>query len=185
MNYSTASIHGRFQPFHNGHLQYFNWAKNKADKIYIGITQIHNQHSGEFPGADHRGTLENNPLSYFERSLLIEATLLKAGYDLKDFRIIPFPIEDPFRLTLFLPTEVTCFTTIHSDWNQHKIDLLEKAGYRVEVLSQDEDKILRKNGSQIRELIRRNDKNWLNFVPAGARDEIENRYLDRFQFETD
>lgn len=170
---SNASIHGRFQPFHNGHLQYFRWAKARADCVYVGITQIHNQHVGEFPGAEHRGLLDNNPLTFFERFLVIEEALISDGFSLSDFRIIPFPIEDPFRLSVFLPTNITCFTTRHSEWNDHKIKLLADQGYSIEVLSDNEKHVLRASGTKIRSLIKSGDKDWKNFIPKGTHELLE------------
>ena len=31
-------IHGRFQPFHNGHLEYLRGAAERSDEVWIGIT---------------------------------------------------------------------------------------------------------------------------------------------------
>jgi len=31
-------IHGRFQPFHNGHLEYLRGAASRCDEIFVGIT---------------------------------------------------------------------------------------------------------------------------------------------------
>ena len=31
-------IHGRFQPFHNGHLEYMSGAAERSDELWIGIT---------------------------------------------------------------------------------------------------------------------------------------------------
>ena len=30
-------IHGRFQPFHNGHLEYLAGAAERSDEVFIGI----------------------------------------------------------------------------------------------------------------------------------------------------
>ncbi len=175
----NASIHGRFQPFHNGHLQYFRWAKERADLIYVGITQIHNQHVGDFPGAEHRGLLDNNPLTFFERFQVIEAALTSDGFTLSDFRVIPFPIEDPFMLSVFLPTSIKCFTTRHSEWNDHKIKLLEEAGYNLEVLSENEEHVSRATGTEIRSLMKSGDQNWRKFIPQGTHNLLETYLLPR------
>ena len=31
-------IHGRFQPFHNGHLEYLRGAAARSDEVFVGIT---------------------------------------------------------------------------------------------------------------------------------------------------
>jgi len=174
---SSCSIHGRFQPFHNGHLQYFRWAKARYELVYVGITQIYGSNAGDFPGAPHRGEAESNPLTFFERSRLIEAALVGEGVDISSFRIIPFPIEDVYRLRLFLPLDVPCCTTIHSEWNEHKIVALREAGYEVEVLASDEANVLRASGSDIRKMMRSGDDMWRRYVPTGAAALIETDLL--------
>jgi len=37
--FKTGSIHGRFQPFHNEHLDYVLRALDRCDFLWIGITQ--------------------------------------------------------------------------------------------------------------------------------------------------
>lgn len=163
-----SSIHGRFQPFHNGHLDYFRWAKSKSDLVYVGITQIYNYHEGSFPGADHRGKVENNPLSYFERMKIIEDSIIGDGFALGDFRIIPFPIEDPYRLESFFPKSGICYTTLHSEWNKHKVEILRLHGFDVEVISGDENENGWVSGTNLRELIRSNNSSWKQYVPKGS-----------------
>jgi cytidyltransferase-like protein len=31
-------IHGRFQPFHRGHLEYMRGASERCDELWVGIT---------------------------------------------------------------------------------------------------------------------------------------------------
>jgi nicotinamide-nucleotide adenylyltransferase len=31
-------IHGRFQPFHNGHLEYLRGAAERSDEVFVGVT---------------------------------------------------------------------------------------------------------------------------------------------------
>jgi len=33
-------IHGRFQPFHNGHLEYMRGAADRSDELWIGILRV-------------------------------------------------------------------------------------------------------------------------------------------------
>ena len=173
---SACSIHGRFQPFHNGHLQYFRWARERYDLVYVGITQIYSFSDGVFPGAAHRGVAENNPFTFFDRRKLIEAALVGEGFDLSCFRVIPFPIEDISTLPLFMPLGVPCCTTIHTEWNEHKIKTLRDAGYQVEVLSADETGIARASGSDIRKRMKNGDETWRQYVPKGVATVIETEY---------
>lgn len=177
---SACSIHGRFQPFHNGHLQYFRWAQAIYENVFVGITQIYGSSEDAFPGAPHRGEANNNPLSYFERAQLIEATLVWEGVDISSFRIIPFPIEDGDRLRFFLPISIPCCTTIHSEWNEHKVRVLRDLGYTVKILSDDESCVPRTSGSQIRDMIKAKDARWRLYVPKGGVNYIETTLMERF-----
>lgn len=176
-----ASIHGRFQPFHNGHLDYFRWAKARVDVLYVGVTQIYNEQGGVFPGAEHRGKATSNPLTFFERMSLIEASIKADGFDADCFRVIPFPIEDPYRLASFFPRSLKCFTTLHSEWNHHKIALLKENGFDVEVLTDDAPSLDWRSGTEVRKMIREGNSDWKTFVPPGCKELIESNYLDRFQ----
>ena len=35
---TSGMIHGRFQPFHNGHLEYLRGAAARSDEVFVGIT---------------------------------------------------------------------------------------------------------------------------------------------------
>ena len=64
MNYHTALIVGRFQPFHKGHLFLIKKALEKADKIIIGI--------GSANMSD-----DNNPIDFETRKKIIKAVTYK------------------------------------------------------------------------------------------------------------
>ena len=68
---------GRFQPFHNGHLEAIKWilAQTKEIKIVIGSMQ-------EFGQAD-------NPLEYADRKKIVEAALVESG--IKNCKIFGVP----------------------------------------------------------------------------------------------
>src|SRR5580658_2857257 len=100
---SEASVHGRFQPFHNGHLQYVLAAKRLCNFLWIGITNFDIGPGAANPKARARQRPENNPLSYFERISIIKAVLQDEGIGAHEFGFVPFPIETPDRLSQFLP----------------------------------------------------------------------------------
>ena len=162
---ARASVHGRFQPFHNGHLDYFRQAFDQSAFVHIGITQIF--HPEQLPEtAAVRDTPSGNPLTYFQRTQLIEATLEFEGISQARYSFAPFPIELPTRLTEFLPATVPCFTTKLNAWNDKKIELLESLGYSVKVLKAtlpDDKRVA--TGGNIRELIRSKNPLWKQLVP--------------------
>ena len=122
----VGSVHGRFQPFHNGHLEYLAAARAHCSFLWVGITQINIRALAASPVDPHREKPVNNPLTYFERAKLITAVLVDEGWPLSSFAIVPFPIEDPVNLATFLDLSVPIFTTVYDDWNREKVRLLKE-----------------------------------------------------------
>ena len=173
MNLHFASAHGRFQPFHKGHLEYVLAAKARCEFLWVGITKYDVTPAALNPLGTHREQPASNPLTYFERVLMITSALEEAGVSRSSFGFIPFPIEAPSSLPAFLPPSIRCFTTICEEWNRRKIAVLREAGYDVEVLWEREKVI---SGSAIRAAVLANDDSWRSLVtPAVARhlDDLE------------
>ena len=72
-------IHGRFQPFHNGHLEYLRGAAAQSDEVFVGITNPDPQRIKEEPSDPLRHLPESNPFTYVERLLMIEAVAEDEG----------------------------------------------------------------------------------------------------------
>lgn len=169
MEVEYSSIHGRFQPFHNGHLAYAQAALARSQRIYVGLTRVLTEGGIGGDVAPHRLKSDSNPFSYFERAEIIRAALNGAGIPDDRFEIGPFPIENPARLGEFWPIDLPCLTTVVDQWNEEKIRVLESAGYTVEIVQQGAwrgEKYA--SGTIIRQLIRNGDDSWSNFVSTGA-----------------
>ena len=162
-----ASIHGRFQPFHNGHLAYLRAALAEAEQIYIGLTRVLTEPGIGGDVAPHRMQKNSNPLTYFQRCTLISAALTATEIDPMRWRVGPFPIESPERLPEFWPQELPCFTTIKDEWNVRKIQELEVLGYTAPVLTVDPSPSIR-SGTEIRAAIRAGNPAWPDWVPHGS-----------------
>jgi nicotinamide-nucleotide adenylyltransferase len=161
-----GSAHGRFQPFHNEHLEYVTKAHRSCKFLWIGITK-YDIDSEVSPLGRDREKPENNPLTYFERISIIADALNDLCIQRNSFAFIPFPIEHPQKLKQFLSTSVLCFTTICESWNREKIGVLKNEGYAVKVLWEREKKV---TGQTIREQIVKGDPQWKrNVPPATAR----------------
>lgn len=168
----VASVHGRFQPPHLEHLEYILAALDKAQYLYIGVTQFERAHLADIPGGGgHRGDISGNPLTYFERTELLTRALHGEGISPGRYRIVPFPIERPTELGDFLPRDIPVLTTRVDEWNDRKIDLLQGLGYRVEVLYERDPKGVA--GSEIRKLISQSDDRWTSMVPPATVDYLK------------
>lgn len=144
-----------------------------CDFLWIGITQHVVEDLKETPIDRHRSEPTNNPLTYYERVVMLKNGMVEAGVDESQFGIIPFPIETPAILKEFLPTRIPIFTTIYDKWNRHKVRLLGKLGYKVIVLWQRTEKEF--EGLEVRKMILTGDDGWKSRVPA-ATIKIAERY---------
>ncbi len=166
-SFERGCVHGRFQPPHNGHLEYIGAALERCKFLWIGIARYDIRDNHRCDIAIHRSDKANNPLTYFERISLITEMLQDSGTDKTRFGFIPFPIDQPERLPDFLPTCIPCFTTVYDEWNRHKIAVLEEAGYKVIVLWEKKEKAI--SGYVIRDSIRLGTGLWETMVPAATK----------------
>jgi len=165
--FEAASVHGRFQPFHRGHLEYFRAAKQRCRFLWIGITQyLAPAMQATTPEDLHRSLPQNNPLTFFERADIIRLTLASEGFAGDEVGVIPFPIEEPDLLQNFLDTSVPVFTTVYDDWNRHKVQVLRSRGYQVHILWEREYKEYA--GIAIRSSILAGTDDWHGMVPAAT-----------------
>jgi nicotinamide mononucleotide adenylyltransferase len=162
--YPVASAHGRFQPFHNGHLQYLLAAKERCRFLWVGITQSDIRALNSSPHDPHRGGSSNNPFTFFERLEMVTAALVTAGVSQCEFGVIPFPVDTPDLLPDFLPTTVPILTTIYDDWNRYKVQSLRQVGYDVQILWESNRKPA--EGVQVRRLTVAGNEGWRDLVPT-------------------
>ena len=163
-------IHGRFQPFHLGHLEYMKAALERCDTLIVAITNPDPSAIREEELAQHRHTGKANPYTFFQRLMMIRETLLDEGVDLRRVMIVPFPINFPERWRYYLPPEVLQFIRIFSPWEQQKADRFRELGFQVEVLHPGSAKTI--EGTEARRLIEQ-DGAWRALVPPGVARVIE------------
>lgn len=135
-------IHGRFQLFHNDHLNYALLAKERCKKLIVGITSPENAALIREEIDPHRSEAVSNPFTYFERYEMIKLALLEAGIKREDFEIVPFPIERPEILYNYVPLSATSFFTIYDDWGYEKLHRLGNLGYGTYVLFDKREKAM-------------------------------------------
>ncbi|HEX2078295.1 MAG TPA: hypothetical protein VHG08_11320 [Longimicrobium sp.] len=161
---ALGSAHGRFQVLHNEHLEYLLEAKRRCQHLLVGIT-AYDLNFGDSDNEDHRTLATNNPLTYYERQLLIREALRESGVALTDFTVVPFPIEHPLDLPNFIPVSATCYTTLREPWNSEKITRIRQLGYNVEVVIEGAKAI---EGVVLRRMIVEKDDRWKQLVPPST-----------------
>jgi cytidyltransferase-like protein len=167
-------IHGRFQPFHNGHLEYLAGAAERSDEVFVGITNPDPRRIKPEASDPLRHLPGSNPWSYVERLLMIEAAASDLGLDPAGVHVIPFPVNEPELWPAYVPEGVTQYLRLFSEWGGTKLDRMREAGYQVVVLDEGVEKGV--SGADVREALR-NGGDWEQMVPPGVARLI--RSLDR------
>lgn len=170
-------IHGRFQLFHNDHLNYALLAKEQCEKLIVGITSPENAALIREDVDPHRSEAASNPFTYYERYNMVKLALLEAGVKREDFEIVPYPIERPEILYNYVPLHATSFFTIYDQWGYEKLNRLKTLGYGTVVLFDDREKKM--CSTEIREKIVAGTE-WKDMVPASVYQYIvENNLTDK------
>jgi nicotinamide-nucleotide adenylyltransferase len=158
-------IHGRFQPFHNGHLEYLRGAAERSDEVWIGITNPDPARIKPEPSDPVRHLPESNPYSYAERLLMVKAAAADLGLDPARVHVIPFPVNEPELWDAYVPPDVTQYLRLFSEWGGTKLERLREAGYEVVILDQGTEKQI--SGTDVRTaLVEGGD--WISLVPPGV-----------------
>ena len=155
-------IHGRFQPFHNGHLEYLRRATERSDELFVGITNPDPRRIRKEPSDPLRHLPESNPYTYVERLLMIEAVAEDEGVRV---HVIPFPVNEPELWPAYVPAGVTQYLRLFSEWGGTKLERMRQAGYDVVILDEGVEKEV--SGADVRAAIR-DGGDWESLVPPGV-----------------
>ena len=158
-------IHGRFQPFHLGHVEYLRGAAERSDEVFVGITNPDPARIKPEPADPHRHLPESNPWTYAERLLMVKAAATDIGLDMSKVHVIPFPVNEPELWHAYVPDGVTQYIRLFSDWGGTKLDRLRDAGYGVVVLDEGAEKGV--SGADVRAAMREGG-DWESLVPSGV-----------------
>ncbi|MFX1288616.1 MAG: nicotinate-nucleotide adenylyltransferase, partial [Promethearchaeota archaeon] len=132
--YDLGTIHGRFQILHNDHVKFLLAGKNLCKHLIIGITNPDPSLTKHHDSNPHRSQPNANPLTYYERYIMIKDTLVENGIRFSDFSIVPFPINVPELLKYYVPMNGVFFLSIYDDWGRQKKKYLESLGLKIHIL---------------------------------------------------
>lgn len=155
-------VHGRFQPFHNGHLAYLIAAASCCQRLLVGITNPVRSRTVAEDDDPKRHLPAANPFTYTQRLLMVDGAAREAGLAVP-VHVIPFPISEPEVWYEYVPVGTVQFIRLFSVWGATKADRLRTAGFEVVVL--DEGAVKDVSGEQVREAIRRGE-DWDPLVPT-------------------
>jgi nicotinamide-nucleotide adenylyltransferase len=158
-------IHGRFQPFHRGHLEYMRGAAGRCDELWVGITNPDPSRVKPEESDPLRHLPESNPYSYDERMLMVKAAARDLRLDPDLVHVIPFPVNEPELWAAYVPEGITQFLRLFSEWGGEKQERLVAAGYEVVILDEGAEKEI--SGADVREAMRSGGA-WEALVPPGV-----------------
>jgi nicotinamide mononucleotide adenylyltransferase len=163
--YDLGVIHGRFQVLHNDHLKYLHAGKVLCEHLIVGITNPDPVLSREDKTDPKRSAPGANPLTYYERYVLVKETLMDMGLTMHEFTIVPLPINLPDLYQCYVPMDAVFFISIYDDWGRRKLENFQNLGLKTHVLwevSKDEKGI---SAADIRDAMVQ-DRPWEHLVPA-------------------
>ena len=172
MTQRVACFTGRFQPFHNQHLEVLSALSHEFDRIIIGVTNPDIENLSDHVASLHRHTDAANPFPYESRVQIIKDSISELT-DLKnvEIEIIPFDLTQPDSWTV--PAETVFALRIFSVWEASKLDLFTGQGFEVLELPAPATKI---SASDIRETLTTNDSTWHSHVAPGAISTIQQEW---------
>ena len=165
--YDLGVIHGRFQVLHNDHIKYLMAGKELCEHLVVGITNPDPSLTRDSEANPHRSSSLANPLTYYERYLMIQVAFLEQGLSLTEFSIVPLPINVPELIKYYVPLDAIFFLTIYDEWGQQKKKYFQDLGLKIHVLW---EVPLDKKGlssSDIREAMIKNGK-WEHYLPSSV-----------------
>ena len=165
--YEKGIIHGRFQILHNDHLKYLMAGKARCEHLVVGITNPDPSHTRDEPSDPHRSDLSANPLTYYERYQLVRAALKEAGCELKDFSVVPLPINRPEYYKYYVPLDAVFFLSIYDDWGRQKKKYFESLDLKVYVLREVRPEEKGISGSEVRRRMT-DGLAWEHLVPGSV-----------------
>ena len=172
MTQRVACFTGRFQPFHNQHLEVLSALSHEFDRIIIGVTNPDIENLSEHAASLHRHTDAANPFSYESRVQIIKASISELSeLNGVEIEIIPFDLTQPDSWTV--PAETVFALRIFSVWEASKLDLFTGQGFEVLELPAPATKL---SASDIREALATNDLTWHSHVASEAVSTIQHSW---------
>lgn len=167
LEYDTGVIHGRFQVIHNDHMRYLMAGKNLCRHLVVGITNPDPSLTKVENTDLERNSPLANPLTYYERYVLMNTALEAEGLMRNDFSVVPFPINFPERYQYYVPLDAVFFLTIYDEWGNKKLEYFQGQGLRTHVLWEVPREKKGISASEVRELMI-NRKPWEHLVPQSV-----------------
>lgn len=165
--YDVGVIHGRFQVLHNDHLKYLLAGKAMCRHLVIGITNPDPVLTGSVDVDLKRSEILANPMTYYERLVMIREVMLEAGLTHEEMTITPLPITSPELYMYYVPMNGLFLLSIYDDWGRKKHEQFRSLGLDTHVLWEVRPREKGISAADVRDLMIL-DKPWRHLVPGAA-----------------
>ena len=163
----TGVIHGRFQVLHNDHLVYLLAGMELCRHLVVGITNPDPLLTRDEHADPKRSDPAANPLTYFERYLMVRAVLEEAGIESSCFSVVPFPINIPELYRYYVPLDALFFLSIYDEWGKRKLEYFTSLGLMTHLLRHVSGDQKGLSATDIRRRMACNEP-WEDLVPPSA-----------------
>jgi nicotinamide mononucleotide adenylyltransferase len=157
-------IHGRFQVVHNDHLKYLLAGKKRCRHLVVGITNPDPMLTREESADPKRTDPLANPLTYYERYVLVRSVLAESGLKPQQFSVVPLPINLPELYKYYVPMDAVFFLSIYDEWGRQKLSYFKSLGLKTHVLWEVKPEEKGISGSDVRSRMLRGEP-WEHLVP--------------------
>jgi nicotinamide-nucleotide adenylyltransferase len=172
MTQRVACFTGRFQPFHNQHLEVLSALSHKFDRIIIGVTNPDISNLQEHSASQHRHTDDANPFSFESRVKIIKDSIAGNSELMSvEIEISRFDLTSPESWQV--PANTVFALRIFSPWEASKLALFTEHGFETLELPAPAIKL---SASDIRQSLVANDSTWESLVAPGAISKIRNEW---------
>ncbi|WP_456388367.1 nicotinate-nucleotide adenylyltransferase [Desulfolithobacter sp.] len=160
-------IHGRFQVLHNDHLVYLLAGIERCEHLVVGVSNPDPTLTRKDEADSARSSPEANPLTYYERYLMVRAALAGAGLRADEYSVVPFPVNFPELYRYYVPMDAVFYLTIYDSWGEKKLSMFTELGLATEVLWRRSREEKGLSSTEIRRRIAAGEE-WTHLVPPAV-----------------
>ncbi len=163
----TGVIHGRFQVLHNDHLAYLIAGHSECEHLVVGITNPDCREALAEDVDPDRSRADANPLTYYERMIMVKCALYDCGLHEADFSVTPLPISFPEQYWQYVPQNALYLLTIYDDWGRRKLEYFQSQGLRTYVLWEISEDCKGLSAARVRQAMAQGEP-WEHLVPKST-----------------
>lgn len=163
----TGVIHGRFQVLHNDHMVYLLAGMALCEHLVIGITNPDPLLTKAEAQDPKRSSPLANPLTYFERYLMVQRAMMEAGVELSRFSIVPLPINLPELYQYYVPMDGLFFLSVYDQWGKRKLEYFHSLNLKTHVLRDVPESQKGISATEVRERMIHGER-WEDMVPPAV-----------------